>query len=170
MLISQVLFAPQSSPPRASRDAVSLSHQTSMLCPLSYRTPKPSKPARASAHRILQLHGKGWQGDGTEGRTVIARGSAGQPRNCTKALAKQLTPDIGEEITRTVSHLRSKNTQDTHTHHRPWFQELVHEMMQARAAGGRDESGPAEGMCPPEPPASPVSPIPSPPARACPCR
>lgn len=147
MLISQVLFTPQSSPPRASRDAASLPDQTSVLCALSCRTPASKAcSGQCSQHPAAPRQGLAVGRNRRQDRD--SKGQCGAAKELHKALAKQLTPETGEEITRTMSHFPAKEDTRGDTRCHPWFQQLVHEMMQARAAGGRDGPGRAEGTCP----------------------
>lgn len=84
-----------------------------MLCPLSCLTPIPKpyeslKPAVASTQSTPQTDGKGWRRERSGRQKSGGEGQHGAAKELHKVPAKQLTPEIGEEITRTVPQLPAK--------------------------------------------------------------
>ncbi|XP_049669637.1 WAS/WASL-interacting protein family member 2-like [Accipiter gentilis] len=74
------------------------------------------KPAVASTQSTPQTDGKGWRRERSGRQKSGGEGQHGAAKELHKVPAKQLTPEIGEEITRTVPQLPAKGEDPTLSH------------------------------------------------------
>lgn len=142
MPTSQVLCTPWSSSSRAERDAESLRPTKPPCCallPAGPPTLNPYEPPKAHGGQCSEHPAARWQElVGAEEQESDGEGQRGAAKELHKVPVKQLTPEIGEEITRTTPQLRAKGEDargDTPPPPPPVSAACA--QADARAAGGR---------------------------------
>lgn len=142
MPTSQVLCTPRSSSSRAERDAESLRPTKPPCCallPAGPPTLNPYEPPKAHGGQCSEHPAARWQElVGAEEQESDGEGQRGAAKELHKVPVKQLTPEIGEEITRTTPQLRAKGEDargDTPPPPPPVSAACA--QADARAAGGR---------------------------------
>lgn len=122
---------------------------------------EPPKPTVAGAQSTPQPHSKRWREEWSRRQESDGKGQRGAAKELHKVPVKQLTPEVGEEITRTAPQLPAKGEDARGDTPPPPPVSAACAQADARAAGGRAARGEQRGHVPTEPPASPTPRLPS---------